>query len=114
MTDVRRDYDCAACGAHAAVIVVSGSEVRREAHTGVMYRPVTAEQRAAILDVLDDPAALLAIDLELVPFWCPECAATYCADHWQREMVFEHDPLPAWLDEIRGRCPHGHERMLED
>lgn len=84
------------------------------AHTGEMMMPVNAELAQQIAAVLWDPAALLAINFELVPFWCPQCAASYCGEHWRTEMVFEHDPLPAWLDSIRGECPYGHERMLED
>jgi hypothetical protein len=109
-----RTFACAECGARAAEIVVSAGEVRREAHTGVMIKPVTPELRERIAAALADPAALLAIDLELAPFWCPVCEAGYCADHWRRELVFDHDPLPAWLDSIRGECPYGHERMVED
>jgi hypothetical protein len=107
-------YLCGKCGARAAEITVSGGEVRREAHTGVMFMPVTPELGQRIAAALWDPAALLAINPELAPFWCPECAASYCEDHWRREMVFDDDPLPAWLDSIRGECPYGHERMVED
>lgn len=24
------------------------------------------------------------------------------------------EEMPDWHDSVRGRCPHGHERMLED
>ena len=111
---IRQAYACAECGARAAEIVVSADEVCRDAHTGVMTMPVTPELRERIVAALADPAALLAINLELAPFWCPECEAAYCADHWRRELVFDHDPFPAWLDSIRGECPRGHERMVED
>lgn len=101
-------YTCAICGAVAGSVTVEAGELRRESFTGVLLRPAPATalpQRAA---------ELFALDFELAPFWCPECAEVYCGDHWRTRMVFEHDPLPAWLDSIRGVCPHGHERMLED
>lgn len=55
--------------------------------------------------------ALFRRDPEYAPFFCPECSACYCNDHWLRWDVFDDD---GWHDSIRGRCPTGHERMLED
>ena len=57
-----------------------------------------------------DPAALYAIDFELAPFWCPKCAASYCGDHYRTVTVYDE----GYFDCIRGTCPAGHERMLED
>lgn len=59
-----------------------------------------------------DAAALHAMDFEVTPFFCPACEACYCGDHWLRHDVF--DPDDGWHDSIRGTCPQGHERMLED
>jgi hypothetical protein len=57
-----------------------------------------------------DAKALYAIDLELVPFWCPRCHRSYCALHWESwDLVDE-----GFFDEKRGRCPKGHERKLLD
>ena len=46
-----------------------------------------------------------------------ECGAlerlSYCGAHWARWDVFDQGD-PAHHDSIRGRCPVGHERMLED
>jgi hypothetical protein len=46
-----------------------------------------------------------------VPFFCPVCDKCYCGTHWKRWDVFDDD---GWHDSIRGACPEGHERMLED
>lgn len=50
------------------------------------------------------------VDPELVPFWCPTCAAPYCAAHWSAWDLFDE----GFFDEKRGRCPKGHERRLFD
>ena len=57
--------------------------------------------------------ALHRLDDELVPFYCPECATSYCEAHWETWSVFDADD-PAWFDELRGRCPVGHERRIYD
>jgi hypothetical protein len=57
-----------------------------------------------------DPIALFAINEEYAPSWCPTCGATYCADHWL--VSVEHDQ--GFYDLTRGRCPEGHERILDD
>ena len=69
----------------------------------------------AILAALEtrDPAALYAADLEFAPFWCPDCAASYCGRHWQVWPEFDPED-PGWFEEQRGICPRGHERMLLD
>ena len=58
-----------------------------------------------------DARALHRFDFEFAPFFCPRCKACYCGDHWMRWDVLDED---GWHDSIRGRCPAGHERLLED
>lgn len=58
-----------------------------------------------------DARAAHALDIEYAPFFCPQCDACYCGNHWQIWNVFDED---GWHDSIRGRCPKGHERMIED
>ena len=67
--------------------------------------------RSAMLagDVLE----LMRLDDELVPFYCPGCAASYCEAHWAMWSEFDPD-WPIWFDELRGRCPRGHERRIYD
>ncbi len=57
-----------------------------------------------------DAGELHRIDDEMVPFWCPKCPATYCRDHWENWPVFDE----SFFDEMRGRCPKGHERRMTD
>ena len=91
----------------------SDRQVARVSFTSRLWLAVQPRQlralRAALRDA--DPAALYAVDLELAPFWCPKCEASYCGEHWVRWSVFDDD---GWHDSIRGHCPQGHERMLAD
>ena len=97
---------CRVCGRPAGTLVVEGNELRRESFTSILTQRVTPAVRAA----LGDAAALFALDPELAPFFCPECETTYCGEHWRPYDVFA-DGLH---DSIRGACPLGHDRMLED
>jgi hypothetical protein len=67
--------------------------------------------RAAIAAA--DAAALMQIDPELVPLYCPPCGVVYCVRHWRTWPVFDDDD-PSWFDEQRGTCPKGHERRMFD
>ena len=71
------------------------------------------ESVARIRDAVaaEDSAALYAIDLELTPWWCPTCECAYCGDHWLRWDTFDDE---GFHEDIRGSCPEGHIRMLED
>jgi len=50
----------------------------------------------------------------LVPLFCPTCDSSYCLDHWRTWEVRDPDVTYFWLDEVRGECPLGHERMIHD
>jgi hypothetical protein len=110
-------WECQVCGRLAGRVELedrTGSvQLRRITFTGLLTQPVSAEAAARLGRALaaGDAAALHAMDPELVPFYCPACDATYCGDHVQRWDVFDEDGMH---DSIRGRCPAGHERMLED
>jgi len=112
-------FACAVCGGLAGSLTLEGgrdsAHVLRESFTSTLTRAVGAGEFDALLGALsdDDARALFQLDLELAPFYCPDCHATYCGEHWVRRDVFDDDD-PTWHDSIRGRCPHGHERMLED
>ena len=115
----RASFRCVLCGREAGSIELFGSpgeaEIRRVSFTSVLTRRITPdvyrEVRAALRTGL--PGPVFEVDPEFVPCFCPMCDASYCADHWTRWDVFDED-MPAWHDSIRGRCPRGHERMLED
>jgi hypothetical protein len=80
--------------------------------TSMRLGPATADRVAQALERAD-AASLYAVDLEYAPFYCPTCGAVYCADCWRTFLVFADD-LPGFLEEVRGICPEGHERMLSD
>ncbi|MGH2942233.1 MAG: hypothetical protein ACRDLN_05620 [Solirubrobacteraceae bacterium] len=112
-------FRCGICDAQAGSVRLQGTsaraEIRRESFIGVILRTVEPALynplRAALAE--DDARRLFEIDVELTPFYCPSCDTAYCGTHWERWDVWDDDH-PDWHDAIRGRCPRGHERMLED
>ena len=117
--EVEAAFACAVCGEEAGRVVLRrfgvAAEIRRESWPGVRYATVSdgalPALRAALAD--RDVPRLFALDFELTPFYCPDCGASYCSAHWDWWDVWD-DELPGWRDSVRGRCPLGHERMLED
>jgi hypothetical protein len=110
----RVELACSLCEKVAGTVwLESDAQVARASFTSRLWLAVAPRDRrrlrAALCD--RDVAALFALEEELAPFWCPACAASYCGAHWTRWSVFDDD---GWHDSIRGRCPQGHERMLED
>ena len=112
-------FACSLCGATAGSLRLTGRRgsagVERSSFTSTLWLKVEPGQRRSLRAALRDAdaRALYDVDLELAPFYCPGCDAVYCGEHWQRWDVFADDH-PAWHECIRGRCPQGHERMLED
>jgi hypothetical protein len=109
-------WACEVCGGSAGSIALEEhGEVRREAFgsvlTGTLGPGVLNQLRAALSAA--DAAAVYQLDPEFAPWWCPACRRSYCGDHWLRRDVFDEQD-PSWHDSVRGRCPEGHERMLED
>jgi hypothetical protein len=106
-------FACSSCHTIAGTVALAGDTLVRRSFTSTLTQPVGDALRAALAEALPkrDAAALHALDLEFAPFWCPECSASYCGRHWQHWTVVDGD---GWPDSIRGRCPRGHERMLED
>jgi hypothetical protein len=120
-TAARATFACALCGAPAGEIVLSGTagegELRRTSPlTGVMSRwPQGAAFEALRAPIASgDAAAVFAADPELLPAWCPQCRRVYCQAHWVVWFERDDDADFFWVDCFRGRCPEGHERMLED
>jgi hypothetical protein len=107
------------CGNEAGVLRIhrepGGVEVRRESWPGERIQPVSGTTLAELETAIAarDVPALFALEPELTPFWCPSCGASYCSEHWEWWDVWDED-WPSWRDSVRGRCPQGHERMLED
>ena len=110
---------CAECRQQAGHVQLFGTplspQVRRESFTGALDAVVPPEEFSALRSAIVqcDARMLHSLDAEYAPFFCPQCDAVYCGAHWRRWDVFDRDD-PAWHDSIRGLCPQGHERMLED
>ena len=110
-------FVCCMCGKQACHILLlrtaSGIELSRRSFTSTMGgRSLPKEEYEKLRAAINrrDAHELFHIDFELTPFYCPKCNACYCGDHWHRWDVFDE----GHHDSIRGRCPQGHERMLED
>jgi hypothetical protein len=97
---------CGVCGKQAGTLTCENGKLRRVSSTSVLTQRETPQVRAAI----GNAAALFALDFELAPFYCPQCDRSYCGAHWNTTDVFEGDVH----NSIRGTCPNGHERLLED
>jgi hypothetical protein len=92
------------------------AEITRDSFTSRLTLRVDAGAFARVQRLIEtgDVAGLYELDLEVASFYCPACRSSYCGDHWVRRDVFDDDEGFTWHDSIRGRCPRGHERMLED
>lgn len=67
--------------------------------------------RAAL--VPPDPERLYQLNPLWAPFYCPSCGKSYCDNHWTKRTVFDDDS-PGYYDCTYGRCPQGHERIIDD
>lgn len=110
-------FHCDACGEEAGAIQLYGStsdaELIRKSFVSTLSMRVSPDSFLTIEEAVraGDIRALYAYDFEVASFFCPKCDKNYCAKHWTRWDVFEAD---GWHDCIRGICPAGHDRMLED
>jgi hypothetical protein len=111
-----RRFDCVECGRAAGVLrLLEDHTYERRSFTsnmsgGSALSPEDFEKLRGIIET-GDLDALYDYDLEIASFYCTVCRACYCQGHWKPWDVFDED---GWHDSIRGRCPKGHERMLED
>ena len=116
---VEARFLCAVCGKEAGQVALyrdsARTEIRRRSFTSELTLTITALNFKRIERAISagDVLAVHAMDPEIASFYCPVCHAIYCEDHWTTWDVFDEDE-PSWHDSIRGRCPQGHERMLED
>lgn len=110
-------FPCAACGAEAGfmqlVLSDPGHELKRTSFTSITGMRVSKGDVEKITKLLAelDARALHRYDWELMSFYCLECDAVYCREHYSPVDIFDED---GWHDSIRGHCPKGHVRMLED
>ncbi len=60
--------------------------------------------------VTQDLAGIVKLDWEWMPCWCLVCEAIYCREHWTKETLFDE----GFYDCVRGTCPLGHVRTIDD
>lgn len=111
-------FYCSVCDKQAGLIrlfAAKPAEIERDSFTGTLRARLSDDEFAQIRHALDhhDMPALLQVSSELVPFYCAQCNAVYCADHWTVWDAAD-DEQPSWGNTVHGRCPQGHERALED
>jgi hypothetical protein len=131
-SDGATSFRCAACGEMAAVVRAvpagfpadMGPPLGRQAQSrdgivvdyfgGTAWKLADARNYQAVNEILSseapDPASLRRIDWELALFYCPDCEHDYCRAHW-RSLVLGDDGV---YDCTMGRCPRGHEHILDD
>jgi hypothetical protein len=64
-----------------------------------------------VMLVRTDLMELHRLDHDAFGFVCRKCGCAYCIECWQSVYnVFDE----GFLEEIRGRCPEGHEQMIQD
>lgn len=105
-------FVCRACSKSAGKVQVRPGEI-------LIWGPLSLgaainagdEERLLAAVAAGDARALYAVNPEFAPFFCPRCNSCYCADHWEQQDDFEED---GWFDCVRGTCPRGHKRMLQD
>ncbi|VAZ84081.1 hypothetical protein [Mycobacterium persicum] len=76
---------------------------------GVATQPLSADRADAVAEAIAgaNASALYRVGYAYAPFHCPDCAASYCGEHWNwRE--FDDDPFSG----IEGDCPRGHFHVL--
>lgn len=113
-------FACAVHGTEAGAVRLHGSDgagwmaIVESFVCGQRERIGTAGARA-LRDALGrgDVGRIHALDPEWAPFYCPRCEKSYCGACWRTSLVFDPE-WPAWLEEQRGVCPAGHDRMLSD
>ncbi|HEX6750272.1 MAG TPA: hypothetical protein VF092_23465 [Longimicrobium sp.] len=112
------EFTCRECGAVAGrvSVVPSPTGTRNRLVLSVfiemweeMSKDGTYADAIAAIDA-GDARALWKGWFEWAPFYCPECDACYCSDHWRQWMEFDE----GFYDYTQGVCPRGHERMLLD
>lgn len=112
------EFVCAGCGAVAATLSVHGAG--HTIYDGPSYRlkflgDDTGIVSAAVVELLSgrdevDPLDIARVPGELAAFCCGACELNYCATCWSTWMEFDE----GFYDCTRGRCPSGHEQLLDD
>ena len=112
-------FTCARHGTEAGAVRLHGSEatgwmVVVDSFVGLRQR-IHTPAAEALRDALAraDVRWVHLLDMEWAPFFCTRCGRVYCGACWRTFPVFDPD-WKDWLEELRGVCPEGHERMVSD
>jgi hypothetical protein len=115
----RAELRCHVCDAVAAVVERRGRQVVVTGFLGSTWLSTSTVRHKVSRRDLDRAIAAADVDVlyglnpELVPAWCPTCAASYCQKHWRLEVAGADDH-PGWYEATYGTCPEGHRRVLDD
>jgi len=92
----------------------SGFWLERTSFVSALKRRINPNQVKRMKKIIAKSAwkRLYNFDPELNPWYCPKCRRMYSGEEWRTIDIFEDDGW--WHDSIRGTCPRGHERQLED
>jgi hypothetical protein len=126
--DATASFRCAACGEMAAVVkAVSagiaadvGPPLGLQAHKsdgivvdyfgGTTWIAASPDTITAVRGILGgdapDPAELQRLDVELAPFYCPDCGKNYCHADWRTYVLADKSHYAS----TTGTCPSGHQR----
>ena len=106
-------FMCLLCGDVTGDVRLVQDDGYARLYRGSASYPVASDRFGAHVRALhdNDLRALFALNFEYTPCYCPKCDANFCAKHWRIWQEFEDD---GWADCVRGTCPNGHARMLED
>ena len=80
-----------------------------ESFYGVESHPVFPEKAKDVQAAIRhrDAAGLYRVTYAYAPFFCPDCAAVYCGDHWDWRR-FEDEAHSG----VEGPCPKGHFHVM--
>ncbi|WP_182376445.1 hypothetical protein [Nocardioides sp. WS12] len=112
------EFTCSACGAVAATLSTQGAG--HPVYDGPSYRLVflgenTGIAPAGLVELVSgrdqiDPLDVARLTGDLGAFCCTVCELNYCAKCWSTWIDFDE----GFYDCTRGRCPSGHEQLLDD
>ena len=121
MGQSKTGFRCLECGCIAgSVTLLDDLHLELDGFLGTVRQVISIQSRDRLIEALameeaDACRALYALDALWAPWYCPECDATYCRQHWVIQLTFEDDEgFPGWYDCAHGTCPRGHRRLIDD
>jgi predicted RNA-binding Zn-ribbon protein involved in translation (DUF1610 family) len=115
-------FYCRECGEIAATIKMGANPGQLEINFMYQgYPRLTNEQMSALRQVMKEGNQAKIVEALgqilqpgihnlFVSFYCPQCAAPYCARHWNPRPRFDE----GMYDCTYGTCPKGHHYLIDD